>query len=154
MAALKTRIIENVQLLDLTLRGGIAAGSQVKSPIYGLHSLKLVFTAPAVTVTFSDPSGAGLTYQQVVAQIKAAIATMAPRFSDGRLLLEMTTPSAIVLNTQQAQSTAAITFGIATTAGASTLSGTLYAPPDGVAPRLVNISPSSQMDSIILVTEE
>ena len=154
MAALKTRIVQNVQLLDLMLRGGFAAGSQVKAPIYGLHGLKLVFTAPAVTVTFSDPTGAGLTHQQVVAQIKAAAAALAPRFVDGQLMLEAVTPTALTLNTQETQSTAARAFGIATTTGASTLSGTLYAAPDGSAPRLVNISPSSQMDSIILVTEE
>ncbi len=154
MAALKTRIVQNVQLLDLMLRGGLTAGSQIKSPIYGLHGKKLVFTAPAATVTFADASGAGLTHAQVVTQIKAAIATMAPRFVDGQLMLEMVTPSAITLNTQESQSTAARVFGFATTTGASTLSGTLYAPPDGTAPRLVSVGPSGQMDSIILVTEE
>lgn len=154
MAALKTRIVSTVQLLDLMLRGGISAGSQVKPPIYGLHGLKLVFTSPVGTVTFSDPTGAGLTFQQVIAQIKAAIAALAPRFVDGRLFLEATTPVAITLNTQETSSTAARVFGFATTTGASTVSGVLYAAPDGSAPRLVNISPASQMDSIIVVTEE
>lgn len=154
MAALKTRIVANVQRLDLMLRGGIAAGSQVKAPIYGLHGLKLVFTAPVGTVTFSDPTGAGLTIKDVISQIKAAIAALAPKFVDGRLFLEAATPAVITLNTQETQSTAARIFGFATTSGASTMSGTLYAAPDGSVPRLVNISPSSQMDSIIVVTEE
>lgn len=154
MAALKTRIVPNVQLLDLMLRGGISVGSQLKSPIYGLHGLKLVFTAPIGTVTFSDPTGAGLTPQQVVAQIKTAIAALAPRFVDGCLFLEAATPAVVTLDTQEASSTAARVFGFATTVGASTFSGVLYAAPDGGAPRLINISPASQMDSIIVVTEE
>lgn len=154
MAALKTRIIPNVQILDLVLRGGISAGSQVAAPIFGLHGLKLIFTAPVGTVTFSDPTGAGLSLKDVIAQIKIAIAALAPRFMDGRLFIEAATPVVITLNTQESQSTAARVFGFATTLGASTLSGKLYAAPDGSAPRLVNISPSSQMDGIILVTEE
>jgi len=154
MAALKTRIVPSVQLLDLMLRGGISAGSQLKAPVFGLHGLKLTFTTPAVVVTFADASGAGLSLQQIVTQIKTASVALAPRFVDGALFLEAVTPVGIVLNTQEASSTAARVFGFATTSGASTLSGVLYAPPDGIAPRLVNISPSGSADSIIVVTEE
>lgn len=155
MAALKTRIVPTVQDLDLMLRGGIKAGSQLKPPIVlGLHGLKLVFTAPAGTVTFADATGAGLSFKDILSQMTTAIATLRPRFVDGRLFIETATPSAVILNTQEAQSTAARVFGFATTSGASTLAGTLYAAPDGSAPRLVNISPASQMDSIIVVTEE
>lgn len=154
MAALKTRLVANVKLMNLLLRAGLAAGSQVKTPIYDLHGKKLTFTAPAATVTFSDPTAAGLQYKDIVAQIKAAIATMNPLFIDGQLFLEMVTPAVITLNTQESQSTAARTFGFATTSGASTLSSVLYAPPDGAAPRLVTFAPGNQMDGIVVVTEE
>ena len=76
MANLVTRTFPNVPAMDLFLKGGIQAGSQVKDKLvkgklFGLDGLTLVFTTPSATVTFDDSGGAGLSLKDILVQAKA-----------------------------------------------------------------------------------
>lgn len=70
-------------------------------------------------------------------------------FRDGRLLLVEGTPSSGVA-LDGVTSTAAARFGFANKA----VAGTKYNAPDGAAPRFISMSPSGQMDGVIVTTEE
>lgn len=66
--------------MERHLRGGIKAGVRpktVRGRVYGLDGLTLEFTAPAKTVTFSDPTGEGLSLLDIVNQILTDIDTPA-----------------------------------------------------------------------------
>lgn len=166
---LKTYKLENHRFMNIFLRGGIIGGgklklstapgpgaptgSNTKLAVLGLHTKTLVFTTPAVTVAFSDPSGNGLSPKEILSQINTALGVnYVARFMDDRLVIEDKDASGtLVLNCQT--STAARAFGFPTGTGV-TVTGKVFNAPDGVAPRLVNFTPDSSMDGIIVLTEE
>jgi hypothetical protein len=122
--------------------------------IFSLHGLTLTFSTPAVTVTFSDASNAGLTMQDVTAQIKSAGggAALKAVIYNGRLYVVQQTPSAsVVLNLTT--STAKALFGWSSGATGNH-SGRYYNPPGGVAPRVLAFQPGPQGDSLVVLTEE
>jgi hypothetical protein len=144
--------------MDLFLRGGIKSGPSpavVKGKVMGLHGLTLVFIQPsASTVTFADATGVGLDLKAVLAQIKAAVAALTPRFKDGVLELVETSPAnGVSLNLET--STALTKFGWSgEQAGGTTHTGTVYNPPSGVAPRYLDWSTTSDAAGYLLLTEE
>lgn len=151
MAALKTRTIDNADMLDIFLRGGVVAGDIKKYPVYGLHGKTLVFTSPsATTVTFADATGAGLTLKDIVSQINAGIANVTARLVNGRLCIVHTTAASAIAITA-ATSTAGPLIGLSSSVN---VAGTLYAAPSGVAPRLIDFKPSGRLDGLIVITEE
>lgn len=156
MAYLKLHRVGSQAQVNILLQGGIMGGvqlrpqpSQNKTVIFGLHGLTLVFTTPIGTVTFSDPTGAGLTLEDILLQIRTTIATLQPTFVDQRLVvLEATPTNGVALN--GAISTAAALFGFPPVS----VAGTKYAPEDGTAPRFLWFESNAQMDSLYVITEE
>lgn len=144
--------------LELHLRGGIKVGpapARVRNLVFGLHGLTLVFIQPsASTVTFSDATDAGISLTAVLAVIKAAVAALTPKFKDGCLELVETTPTnGVSLNLET--STALTKFGWSGEQDAgSTHTNVIYNPPDGVAPRYLDWTTTSQGASYLLLTEE
>jgi len=73
---LKVRNFSTLSELELHLRGGVKTGVQPKTvggSVLGLHGLTLIFAVPSATVTFDDPTGAGLSLSQVISQISAGL---------------------------------------------------------------------------------
>ena len=140
--------------MELFLQGGISGGKDVRNQqggvIFGLHNRTLIFTTPVATVTFADPTGAGLTTQQVTAQIVAASATLRSFWREGRLHLLRTpgTNAAVVLS---AAGTANSLFGFSNSAAAT---GTYYNGPSGATPRVVETNNKSRLDGYYVIVEQ
>ncbi len=160
---LVTHTFSKIRDMSLFLRGGIKAGplpstqlggaSPAGRRVTGLDGLTLVFVQPAaVTVTFSDASGQGLTFAQVISEIETAIAAVQARFIDNCLQLEEATPSAGV-SINLATSTAAGKFGWRADGGAGTATNVPYNPPDGAAPRFIDFSTTPTADGYALIVE-
>lgn len=131
--------------MELALTGGVQGGRSVVSierKIQGLHGLTLLVNA--ATVTFSDPTGTGLTLAQVKQAIDTA-ASVTSTYVDGKLTLRRT-GAVTVLKT----GTANPIFGFSTDADTV---GVVYAPPTGSAPRLLFITPSPSSDSLVVTVE-
>ncbi len=156
--ALTTRTFPNVFDMNIFLRGGIKVGpppERIKNKVFGLHGLTLVFAQPsASTVTFSDASDAGLDLKAILAQIKAAVAALEPKFKDGTLVLvEVTPTNGVSLNLET--STALTKFGwTGAQVSSSTHTNVPYNPPDGVAPRFIDFSTTPTVDGYALITED
>jgi hypothetical protein len=130
------------------LAGGIIGGKGLSGKTYGLHGLTLVFTSPAAaTVTFATPGASaqeGLTLAEIVTQINAVIAGLA-KVHDSRIHLQ---GSASVIFT--GASTAAAMLGLP-----SAFVGVLYNPPDGAAPRILDMDAAALSGgTYILLLEE
>ena len=74
--AIETYEFGTMNQLRFFLLGGIRGGKPVtpqntKGVLLGLNGLTLIFSSPNGTVTFSDPTGAGLTLDNVITQINA-----------------------------------------------------------------------------------
>jgi len=133
--------------MEHILNGGIRGGKQVVDGyglVHGLHGKTLIFTNPTTllalgTTTFSDPTGAGLTYKQVNEQIQDTgnpgpfpLAGILSKFIDRSLWIIQSTPTdGIVL---EGTGTANPLFGFSD----ATITGTVYAAPDGSAPKLIS----------------
>jgi len=153
MAALYTRKFGKLEDMQLFLQGGIRGGKkvvQLDGKVFGLHGKTLVFNTPTGTVTFADATNAGLTYKQIVDEIAADVTTVVGRFDgDGRLtILDADLSGPIDLDVT---GTANKALGFSTV---NDTVGTLYAAPDGSAPRLVTMGGNSQGDGYHVVTEE
>lgn len=163
--ALKTLRFEDYRMMDVFLRGGIVGGAQLplstaqgpgapnsatKLAVFGLHGKTLKFTTPAVTVTFADASGVGLSPKEILAQINTALGVnYVARFSAERLFIEDKDASGPVV-LDGATSTARQVFGFPP----ATVTGVVYAAPDGTAPRLIAYAPDNKMDGLVATVEE
>ena len=143
----------DLRRVDFVLNGGISGGKKVISAggkVVRLHGKTLIFTTPAGTVTFSDPGGAGLSMAEIIAAIvgAAGLGGLNPSFIDGYLNIREATPSAGVVLAGTGTANAAFGFG------KSTVTGTVYNPYDGAAPRLL-MGPfaRAQMDGYYAVVE-
>jgi hypothetical protein len=147
----KTHQVQDLVSVDLLLNGALKLPKRWKAGdrFFGLDGRTLVFTAPAGTVTFADPTAEGLTVAQMSAQIMAAISTISLLQNRGDLWLVHKVSGAVDLVGTHATSTASDTLGFADEAS---VSGTAYNPPDGVAPKLVQVV--SHGGGFALVTEE
>ncbi len=119
----------------------------------GLNGLTLTFSAPAVTVTFVD-GGAGLTLQQVQAQIRAAgggTALKAQRVGERLYIVQQAPSASVVLNLTTSTAKAFFGWDAAVTGNHS---GRYYNPPGGTAPRVLSFQPGPQGDSLVILTEE
>jgi hypothetical protein len=151
MSSLVTRKFASVEDLNVFLHGGIISGPRfILSTLYGLHNKTLVFNMPAATtVTFVDPTDAGLTLANIVTQIKAGAAALTPRYSERRLVLEYATPGTAVDLDKTGTANEALGFS-----ADEDTAGTFYNAWDGAAPRLLDFAPWGQMDSVAVITEE
>jgi hypothetical protein len=130
------------------LNGGISGGKPVSGKVMGLHGKTLVFNTPAGTVTFSDSSGEGLSVKDISDQVVAVQATLLVQFYNGYMRIREITPSGGV--NLDATGTANSAFGFSSTGDTV---GTVYGPPDGTAPRLIDFEGSSRMDGFVAVVE-
>lgn len=133
--AFKVHTFATPNEVEFFLNGGVVGGKSVVGiggKVLGLHGTTLVFNSPAGTVTFSDATGAGLTYQQVKAAIEAVHATVTVSFDHGRIRL-VDSGGAVSLDKT---GTANTIFGFST--GSDTV-GVAYAAPGGAAPALVTV---------------
>jgi hypothetical protein len=74
MAYLNTRRFGTPLHMDVYLKGGVFGSLKLKPKHLGLHGKTLVFTSPAAaTVTFDDPTGAGLSPKDILDQIGAEV---------------------------------------------------------------------------------
>lgn len=155
MAALVVRKFSNYEAVNMFLRGDILSGplasaAPVVSPtvLYGLHGLTVIFTTPAVTCTFSDPTGAGLTPKQIAAALQAALtATHVVSVYKSSIRIEKATPGVIVM---LGTGTANVRLGLP----AATTTTVKYAAPTDAAPRLISLSGIVAGEAIVVVTEE
>lgn len=134
------------------VNGAICTGamppSRVAGRYLGLHGLTLVFTAPSLTVTFSDPSGAGLSIADICAAIATAGLKVQSRFGDRISIYHLTDGTAVAL---ASTGTANKLLGFSTAADTS---GKVYAPPTGAKPRWTSISSGVDMGKYLLTVEE
>jgi len=132
---LKILQFDTLQAVEHGINGGVIGGAIVVGPdgkILGLDGKTLIFTTPAGTVTFSDKSGQGHTPAEVIAEIKAVHATLQPKFIKRQLWIIETTPTSGIVIT--GAGTANPIFGF----GNVTVTGIVYNPPDGAAPRVIS----------------
>lgn len=99
--ALKVIKIAELAEVNAFLRAGIIGGIDLRrGGIYGLGAKTMVFTTPAVTVTFSTPNDhpqEKLTLKEIVDQINAtALPAGTARALNGQLHLELPTPGPLV----------------------------------------------------------
>lgn len=135
------QFIETVTLEQLAfiINGGVMGGVPVVSvggKMMDLHGLTLIVNT--VTVTFSDPTGQGLTYAQVKSAIETAVSGSTVKFLDGRLAISHA--SGVTVG---ATGTANARFGFSN----KNVSGVVYNPPDGAIPRVINVGGGARGDS-------
>jgi hypothetical protein len=155
MAGLILRPFSNYAEATFFLRGGvstttIADAAPVVSPtlVYGLDGKTLVFTTPSATVTFSDPTGAGLSISEIADQIQTELtSTYAVTIMNRAIHIVKVAPAAIVLG---GAGTANTMLGFP----AAGVASVKYAAPDGVAPRLVWLTTTGSPSGTIVVTTE
>jgi len=143
----------NLRRVGFVLNGGIAGGKRVINSggkVLGLNGKTLIFTTPAGTVTFSDTGGTGLSMADIIAEIvgTGGLSGLKPGFSDGYLNVIETTPTNGVVLAGTGTANAAFGFG------KSTVTGLVYDPPGGSAPRMVGgIQVRAQLDGYYVLVE-
>ena len=136
-----------LQALKLVINGGVLSGRAVvdgTGKMMGLHGLTLIINTS--TVTFSDPTGVGLTYAQVKAAIEAAAAGVTVTFSAGRLAFAHASGVTV-----DKDGTANAIFGFNNSVDTV---GKVYAFPAGAAPRVVSVGCGTREDSYFAWVEE
>ena len=144
-----------LQEAEHIINGGIIGGRDVvviEGRIHGLHGKTLDFAIPSGTVTFSDAPGAGLTYAQIAAAIKAVHAGLVPKFVKKYLwIIEAAPTNGVELDDT---GTANPVFGFPTSVAGSTV-GTVYDVPGGTPPRLIsnNFRAKGTADGYFVIVE-
>jgi hypothetical protein len=156
MAKTRIRRLRNLEAVENLLQGGISGGEFI-SPLFDMDGKTLIFTSPAAaTVTFdTDPEGAqqGLTIRQIIDQIIAGTTAIQVKLIKGSgnsyglmLVHDVATPSIITLGA----GTANAQLGFV-----DSQTGKIFNPPDGVAPRWLELDSPSKIDgAYIIATEE
>lgn len=145
----ETKELTTVTELDVFLNGGIITGNRLaqtaveQGKVQGLHNKTLI--VDAATITFSDPTEAGLTLLQIATQVRTALSGYIVRWLDGRLII--VNPSAAL--TLGGAGTANAIFGMP----AANVVGVKFAGPEGTAPRWITINAGPRMDCYFVVTE-
>jgi len=132
------------------LSGGITGGVQIvgSRPVVGLHGLTLEFTNPVGTVSFSDPTGAGLYPKDIKTQIEADVAALKADFRNNRLqLIVAALTSAVKL---KPIGTANAIFGFSRSTDTN---GTIYNGPAGAAPKFLQLEANPTCDGWTVVLE-
>jgi hypothetical protein len=150
--ALRVRKIPGLTAVNALLRGGVS-GSSVLTGQYEnlfLNGRTIIFTAPAVTVTFNSGNDqVPLTLKAAMGQLAAALPTLDVTLENGMLCFVEKTPTTGVAYT--GAGTANPFFGLSLTGD----TGVVYGAAGEVAPAFVNISPMSLSDNVfLLVTDE
>lgn len=155
MAATRLRKFGSMEEAELFLRGSVASGpiktaAPSDTTVYGLNGLTLIFTNPSHTVTFSDTSMAGLSLSAIVAQITAVLGGSAnvKISTDRRIIITETSPTTGVVLSNTSTALAKLGFDPAG------VSGKVYAPPSGVAPRWLDINTFGPSESLIMIATE
>jgi len=151
--ALKVHKIVSIEGVNRFLVGGIQGGVDIRKDYASLYlaGKTLITTTPSHTITFAGTPGAQVRFKpaDVLAAISAGTGgAVIGKWLDGRLVLT---------------ATAGVTLAATGTANAqlgfspdTPTVGTVYAPPDGVAPRVINVGPgdSGHDGTFLVLTEE
>lgn len=143
----RTMHFQSSSLMDFALNGGVVGGRLVlagASRLFDMHDQTLIING--TTVTFDDSSGAGLTAAQLKAQIEDAVGGSLVSWVSGAL--GITHASGVTVGSA---GTSNRVFGFSATT--DTVS-TVYAPPDGVAPRILFIGASPGSEGYAVTVEE
>lgn len=140
---------------EFYLRGGIKGGKQslVQGVVRGLDGLTLIFSKPLVgTVTFSDPTGAGLTLTQIQTAINAVQPALQVGWAESSLHLIENTPSAGVALSKSGTANTAFGFSAGTTGVTDTV-GTVFNGATGAIPRVMELAPKARLDGFFALVE-
>lgn len=149
--SLKVYEFDTTKEMEFFLQGGVRGGKVVVNQwgrLYGLHGKTLIFTTPAATITFSDPTGAGLTYEAISDQIRATATTLFVFWRDKIMHIQMATPTAAVVVDKDG--TANSTFGFS---GAKDHAGQYFTGPSGSVPRLIETGVKPRRDGFYVIVE-
>lgn len=149
MAALKIRKFRNIETANLLLNGAIEGGA-VGGGVDQLVGKAITFTSPAGTKTFTQGTQyqGRLSFAEIKSQLEAAIATLRVLQLDGKIVFKHATPGTVV-SLGAVNEAARVLLGLPNN---EAISGTVYAPPSGAAPRTLQFEP--QGDTIYVLTEE
>ncbi len=125
------------------LNGGISGGAEIvhAGRVLGLHNKTLIFTSPAGTVTFSDPTGAGLSAGDIKSQIEAALATLKVTYHGYKIRIIRATPTAPVVLSNTGTANPIFGFGSAVAA-----TGVVFNPIGGAAPAIMTTEANPNSD--------
>lgn len=149
--ALKIFEFDTAKEMEFFFQGGVRGGRQVTNQsgrVFGLHGKTLILTSPAATVTFSDATGAGLSFDAIADQIRTAAPTVSTFWRDGTMHLQLTTPTAAV--TVDKDGTANAVFGFSS---AKDHAGLYVNGPAGVVPHIVETGTKPRFDGYYAVVE-
>jgi len=160
---ISTLLAADLYIMQDLINGAIFGGRKAvgtTGKVLGLHGKTLVFNDPLIpanplgTVTFDNPGGAGLTPEEINDQIHDVgnpgpfpLAIYMVTFADRTArLIEITPTNGILL---KGTSTASPVFGF----GKEDVATVIYNPFDGVAPRVIGVQPTVEMDSYYATVE-
>lgn len=153
--AIKIRKINDLERVELLLRGGILGGKSLKDgPIYNLDAKTLIFTQPeAKTITFATTPHSTqepLTLSQIITQINAGLTDPLASAIQGQLTFVEAIPDDGV--TIDKAGTANKLLGLDSD---DDMVGVIYNGPGGGTPQLISLSIVANCDGMyIVVTDE
>lgn len=149
MAALKIRKFRNIETANLLLNGAIEGGA-IGAGVDQIVGKAITFTSPAGTKTFTQGGQyqGRLTFAEIKSQLEAAVANLRVLQLDGKIIFKHATAgTAVTLGA--VNEAARVILGLPNN---EAISGTVYAPSGGAAPRVLQLQP--QGDTIYVLTEE
>ena len=149
--ALLVRKVAELAEVNALLRGGLIGGIDLRKSTYNLDGKTLIFTTPAVTVTFdTNPEGAQqpLSLKQILTQINATVGLVGwANAIEGRLKFEDPNAAAGIA---MGNGTANAILGFK-----DKQEGTVYGAPGGSAPALVSVDALQNVGGgYLMVTNE
>ena len=148
---LKIQQFDCIEDAEFYLRGGVSGGvlALQQGVIAGLHGKTLIFTAPeAKTVTFSDPTGAGLKVSDIVTSVHSVLTGLLISFTKVGLRIIEASPTYGVHISKTG--TANTIFGFSN--GSDTI-GLACTGPTGAVPRLIEMGAKARLDGYFAVIE-
>lgn len=143
---------DTVEDVNFFLHGGVSGGPmtlQQGGTVPNLNLATLIFLAPAVTVTFTDTSGVGLTAAQIAGQIVAAAPAIVPSFRNN--VWRFSAPSTGAGVQVSKTGTANPIFGFSDSLNTV---GKFYNSFLGAVPRLLEVGSKARLDGYFVVVEE
>lgn len=151
--ALLIRQLDSIEDINVFLRGGIQGRVKLGKDLFDLNGKTLIFTGPAVTVTFATTPAAAqvpLSVSAMLGQLNTQLTgNYVARIVRGRLVVVDSTGAlaTVLANTGTANAALGFVTDVATT-------GVVYAPASGAAPRLISIDPLATSAAYLITTDE
>jgi hypothetical protein len=155
MSAIRLRKFGSLDLAEIFLRGAILSGplaeeGPANTIVYGLDTKTLIFTTPSHTVTFADSSMAGLHIGDIAGQIQTVLGgSYQVRILQRHLVITEVAPTTGITLSHTGTANAKLGFD-----SNNDSVGTVFAAPDGTAPRLIEVSTFGVSENLIMLTTE